>query len=70
MVARGVLGDAVDGRPGNVTGHLLRLCTPRLIGHFVDVAIRAGQVAPAMDLQDELLEGHWLMAGSHRGRDV
>ena len=36
--------------------------TPRLIRHFVDVAVRTRQIATTVDLQDELPEGNRLVA--------
>src|SRR5205807_9995899 len=47
-------------------GHL----TPALICHFVHIAVRTGQVAATVDLEDELLERHRLGAGRTRLRDV
>jgi hypothetical protein len=49
---------ALDGFSGYSGRHPPRQIPPGLVSHLVYVAIRAGQVAAAMDLQDELLEGN------------
>jgi hypothetical protein len=61
-VALDMLGNALDGLAGHRRAHPLGQLSPGLVGHFVDVAVRAGQIAAALDLQDELPEGDGLMA--------
>jgi hypothetical protein len=57
-VLRRVAGDALDGLGGHGGAHPLGQLPPRLIRHLVDVAVRARQIAAAVNLQDELPEGN------------
>ena len=56
-----VLGDTVDGLAGHRHGHSLGQPPPALIGHFIDIAIGARQIAAAVYFQDKLLERNSLM---------
>jgi len=59
------LGERADRRGQRLRGRRHRpdgcrrrgLVAPGLVSHFVDVAVVAGQVAPAVDLRDEFAEG-------------
>jgi hypothetical protein len=56
-----VLGNALDGFGRYRRPHSLRKLPPRLICHFIDVTVRAGQVASTVNFKDELPEGNGLM---------
>src|SRR5690242_489356 len=60
------LGGHLRDRRAHQPGHI----PPALIRHFVHVAVRAGQIAATVDLEDELLKRHRLVAGLTRVRDV
>jgi hypothetical protein len=62
VVALGVVGDALDSLGGYRIAHAHRHAPPRLVRHFVHVAVRARQVAATMHLQDELPERDWPVA--------
>lgn len=65
-----VLADS-HGRPlGNRFGHPFWLITPGLIGHFVHIAIIAGKIASAVNLDDELAERHGIPPVRHERADV
>ena len=51
-----VLDDPLRRSPQHVVRHGLGLPTPALIGCLVDVAVIASEVAPAVDLEDELIQ--------------
>jgi hypothetical protein len=57
-VPAGMVGNAPDGLGGYRVAHALRHVPPRLVRHFVDITVRARQIAPAVNLQDELAEGY------------
>ncbi len=57
-----VVGDALDGLGGHGGAHPLGQLPPGLVRHLVDVTVRTRQIAAAVDLQDELPEGHGLVA--------
>lgn len=59
-----VFADAVGGPPHGGVGGALRALAPTAVLAAVDVAVRAGQVAPAVHLEDELPEGHGPVAGA------
>ena len=57
LVALRVTGDGLGGgRFHDLRGHRPRLFAPALVRCLVDVAMVAGQVAAALNLQDELAE--------------
>jgi hypothetical protein len=51
-----MIADALDSLGGYSMAHAFRHVAPRLIRHFVNVTVRTRQVAPAVDLQNELAE--------------
>ena len=69
-VLPGMLGNALDGFGGYRLAHALRHAPPRLVRHFVHIAVRTRQVAPAMHLQDELPERDRPVARLPDGRHV
>lgn len=67
-MAFGMLGNARDGLASHVPAHSFRHPAPRLVGHLIDIAICARQIATAMNLQDELPERHgFISRGAQRG---
>src|SRR5580704_774737 len=58
----GVLSNALDYPGRDRSAHPLGLQTPGLVGHLIDVAVRTRQVAAAVHLHNELLEGNRLVA--------
>jgi hypothetical protein len=55
-MCRRVLGDPLDRSLQHGGRESPGLVTPALIGRLVDVAMIAGEIAPAVDLQDELIQ--------------
>jgi hypothetical protein len=52
----GMLADPAGRQVRCLLGHGPRLASPELTRHFIHVAVIARQVAPAVDLDDELTE--------------
>src|ERR1700748_1722876 len=65
-----VLAHGGCGVPGDISRYSLRLIAPRLISHFVDIAVVTGQIAPAVDLDDEIPERDRAPASLHDRGDV
>ena len=65
-----VFGDPFGGHVDQGRGHGHRARAPALIGHHVDVAVVAGQVAAAVDLEKELLEWAGAPAGFHQSIEI
>lgn len=65
-----MLGDAFDGLIGYRLAHPPGQAPPALVRHFIDIAIRARQIATTMHFQNELLEWHRLMSGGPDRRHV
>jgi hypothetical protein len=60
-VPAGMLGNPLHRLADHRLVHSLGQSPPALICHFIDIAVRAGQVTPAVDFQDKLPERDGLM---------
>jgi hypothetical protein len=58
LVTAGVLADAHRGTAGDLHRHPARTVTPRLVRHLVHIAVVTREIAPTVDLDDELAEGN------------
>lgn len=56
MVGASMLSDPASSDEHRLRRHPVRLPTPGVVGHFVHVAVVAGQIAPASDFDHELPE--------------
>ncbi len=70
VVGGGVFGDPLGGAGGGGGGHGGRLAAPALVGHLVDVAVGAGEVAAAARLEHELPYRMGPVPGGPRGGHV
>jgi hypothetical protein len=69
-VVAGVFEDSYSDLPDEILGHCLRLPFPALVSHRVHVAVCAGKVASAVDLQQELTEWRRPPAAGHDRFDL
>jgi hypothetical protein len=58
----GMLGNPLYGLADHLLVHSLRQPPPALICHFIDIAVRTGQVASTVDFQDKLPKRDGLMS--------
>jgi hypothetical protein len=61
-VLTGMLGNTLYGLADHRVVHSLGQSAPALICHFIDIAVRAGQITSTVDFQDKLPKGDGLMS--------
>jgi hypothetical protein len=59
-VCTSMLAYTRGGMFGYLHGHSPRLVSPRLISHFIHVAVVAGKITSTVDLKDEFTKGDWI----------
>lgn len=69
-VRPGVLPYPLGRALGNLRGHPPGPTTPGLVGHLIHIAVVAGQVAPAVDLNYEITEGNGPPAAGHESWNI
>jgi hypothetical protein len=65
-----VLTDTPGDALRDIDRHPARLLAPRLIRHFIQVAVVTGQVASAVDLDDEFAERKGTPATRYERGDI